>query len=307
MCYDFSRCSTPFNVWEKTDSAHTGWIPESADLRPRIRRNDSPVVYCLEKVEEDTSPPPGPTSGARSSVQLCHNVVQHSNLWSTTGHAVGSVLIAIILGPWAAVAAVSLALVVQALVFGDGGVTAIGANCLNMAVVMPFAGWGVYRLIVRRAPAESPRHRLGAAIGGYVGLNVAAVTAALMLGIQPLIAHDAIGRALYNPYGLSVALPAMAAGHLLVFGFVEAAVTGLVVAYVQRTDPHFCRARQVLPGATRLKEPGVRFRHGDCGDGGAHRSDSAGIVSAGEISAGSAWGEWSSAESESESATFPRE
>ena len=155
----------------------------------------------------------------------------------TSGHAVGSVLVAILLGPWAAMIAVSLALIVQAVVFCDGGITAIGANCLSMAVVMPFAGWWVYRLIAGAAPAGSRRHVFGAAVGGYVGINAAAFVIAVMFGIQPLIARDAMGHALYCPFPLQVAIPAMAVGHLLVFGFVEAAVTGLVVAHVQRTEP----------------------------------------------------------------------
>lgn len=154
----------------------------------------------------------------------------------TTGHAVGSVLIAVLLGPWAAVIAVSIALGVQALVFGDGGITAFGANCLNMAVIMPFAGYGVYRLVAARSELTSPRRWIGAALGGYVGLNAAAVSTAIMFGMQPVLAHDAAGYAHFAPYPLAVAVPVMALGHLLVFGIVEAAVTGLVVAYLQRTD-----------------------------------------------------------------------
>ena len=154
----------------------------------------------------------------------------------TTGHAVGAVLVAVLLGPWAACIAVSIALVVQALLFGDGGITCIGANCLNMAVIMPFVGYGVYRLVSARSEITSPRRWMGAALGGYMGLNVAAVSAGLMFGIQPALAHDAAGHALYAPYPLAVAVPAMALGHLLVFGIVEAVVTGLVVAYLQRAD-----------------------------------------------------------------------
>ena len=70
----------------------------------------------------------------------------------STGHAVGATLIAIILGPWAACLSVSIALVIQALLFGDGGITAIGANCFNMAVVMPFVGFYLYRLIAGDKP-----------------------------------------------------------------------------------------------------------------------------------------------------------
>jgi cobalt/nickel transport system permease protein len=154
----------------------------------------------------------------------------------TTGHAVGAVLVAVLLGPWAACIAVSVALIVQALLFGDGGITCIGANCLNMAVIMPFAGYGVYRLVSARSDATSRRRWIGAAVAGYVALNVAALSTAVMFGIQPVLAHDAAGHALYAPYPLKIAVPAMALEHLLVFGIVEAVLTGLVVAYLQRTD-----------------------------------------------------------------------
>lgn len=65
----------------------------------------------------------------------------------STGHAVGGAIIGIVLGPWAAVISISVALVLQALIFGDGGVTTIGANCFNMAVVIPFAASYIYGLI----------------------------------------------------------------------------------------------------------------------------------------------------------------
>ena len=71
---------------------------------------------------------------------------------SSTGHAVGSTVIAIALGPWAAVIAVSLALIIQALLFGDGGITAIAANCFNMAFLKPFVGYYTYLLIAGDKP-----------------------------------------------------------------------------------------------------------------------------------------------------------
>src|SRR5438309_7387436 len=84
----------------------------------------------------------------------------------TTAHAVGGVLIAVLLGPWAAVIAVSIALLIQALFFGDGGVLAYGANAINMAIVMPFVGYQAYRLLApRNHPLTSPRRPLAAAIG----------------------------------------------------------------------------------------------------------------------------------------------
>ena len=155
----------------------------------------------------------------------------------STGHAVGGVLVAILLGPWAALIAVTVALVVQALLFGDGGVTAIGANCFNMAVVMPFAGYGVYRLVGAGASLDSRRRVIAAFVSGYLGINAAALLAGVEFGLQPLLHHTADGQALYCPYGLKVAVAAMAGEHLLVFGWVEAVVTALVIKYLQKQAP----------------------------------------------------------------------
>ena len=155
----------------------------------------------------------------------------------STGHAVGGVLVAILLGPWAALIAITVALVVQALLFGDGGVTAVGANCFNMATVIPFVGYYTYRLISAGAPKDSGRRVIAAFVAGYIGINVAALLAGIEFGIQPLLHHTADGHALYCPYGLKVAVTAMAGEHLLVFGWVEAVVTALVVKYLQKQAP----------------------------------------------------------------------
>ena len=153
----------------------------------------------------------------------------------STGHAVGGVLIAIAVGPWGAMLSLSIALAIQALLFGDGGITAIGANCLNMAFVMPCAGVLSYRLLCRVFTSEKGK-AVAAGIAGWIGLNCAAFTTALMFGIQPLLHTGADGRALYAPYPLSVAIPAMMLEHLLLFGVVEALVTGFAVYYLQRSE-----------------------------------------------------------------------
>lgn len=155
----------------------------------------------------------------------------------TTGHAVGAVLVAVLLGPWAATIAVSVALVIQALLFGDGGLTAIGANCFNMAFVLPFAGYAVYRIISGRSPVTSVRRVAAAGIAGYVGLVTASLCAGIEFGIQPLLHHTASGQALYCPYGLKVAITTMLGEHLLIFGWIELIVTALVVKYLQKQEP----------------------------------------------------------------------
>lgn len=154
----------------------------------------------------------------------------------STGHAVGGAIIGIVMGPWAAVISISVALVLQALVFGDGGVTAIGANCFNMAVVMPFSAYYLYRLISGSSDLSSSRRLYAAAIAGYVSLVLSAALVGFEFGIQPILQHDAGGMPLYMPYGLNVTMPAMILEHL-VFGLVEALVTVLIFAYIRKTDP----------------------------------------------------------------------
>ena len=152
----------------------------------------------------------------------------------STAHATGAILIAIVLGPWAAVIAMSVALVIQALVFGDGGILAIGANTFNMAFVAPFVGYGVYCFLSHHAPSGSKRQIFAAAIAAYIGLNAAAFTAAVEFGIQPLLFTAPDGTPLYCPYGLEVAIPAMMLAHLTVAGFVEGTVTAVALKFITR-------------------------------------------------------------------------
>jgi cobalt/nickel transport system permease protein len=155
----------------------------------------------------------------------------------STGHAVGGAIIGIVLGPWAAVISISVALLLQALIFGDGGITAIGANCFNMAVIMPFSAYYIYKIIGGGSDLNSSRRLAAAAVAGYISLTLAAGFTGLEFGIQPMLHQDSSGVPLYMPYGLNVAFPAMLLEHLLFFGFIEALVTALIFAYIRRTDP----------------------------------------------------------------------
>lgn len=155
----------------------------------------------------------------------------------TTAHAVGMGIATIVLGPWAAILAISIALMIQALFFGDGGITAFGANCFNMAIVGSLVAYGVYHLVSADAPLRSARRVVAGAVAGYVAINAAALCAAFEFGIQPLLFQDATGAPLYAPYPLSVAIPAMMLAHLTLAGAAEAIITGGIVAYLQRANP----------------------------------------------------------------------
>jgi cobalt/nickel transport system permease protein len=129
-----------------------------------------------------------------------------------------------------------VALLIQALFFGDGGILAYPVNAFNMALLLPFVAYGVYRLLARRSGLSSGRRVLAAAAGAYIGINVAALAAAIEFGVQPTLFHKADGTPLYAPFHLAQTIPAMLIPHLLVAGVVEAAVTGAVIAYLQRAN-----------------------------------------------------------------------
>ncbi len=213
----------------------------------------------------------------------------------TTGHAVGVGIASVVLGPSASILAISVAIVIQALFFGDGGITAIGANCFNMAIVGSLVAYGSYRVLAHGSGLASHRRILAAALAGYAAINVSALFAAVEFGIQPIFFRDAAGTPLYCPYPLSVSIPAMMIGHLTFAGLAELVITAGVVAYLQRADPALLRRTAPDAPDRMSSEPGI---------------NSLGVLPIlrrlwlglavlliltplGIIAAGGAWGEWS--------------
>lgn len=192
----------------------------------------------------------------------------------SSGHMVGSVVVSAVLGPWAGVVALSLALTLQAFLFGDGGITALGANCFNMAFLMSFSGYYAYRLFSAGAPGFL-RRAAASALAAYIAVNLASLAVAVELGLQPLIARGADGMPLYAPYPLSIAIPAMLIPHLLFFGPVEALGTGMVVSYIHRTNEELLhKARGMRPLWAALIALII-------------------LTPLGLIASGAPWGEWS--------------
>ncbi|MCL4476437.1 MAG: cobalt transporter CbiM [Nitrospirae bacterium] len=201
--------------------------------------------YASQKIKKSlkaTQIPLLALSAAFSFVIMMFNIPLPAG---TTGHATGATLIAILIGPWAAVIAVSIALVIQALVFGDGGITAIGANCFNMAFAEVLVGYAIFRLIAGRqreaTNTQGTRFLIGAAIGSYVGINFAAFLTAFELGIQTILHVGQDGRPLYSPFPLKLTIPAIMIEHVALFGVVEAVVTVMVLLYLRKSHPDLLR------------------------------------------------------------------
>jgi cobalt/nickel transport system permease protein len=156
----------------------------------------------------------------------------------STGHAVGGTLVAIILGPWAALISVSVSLLIQALFFADGGITSFAANCFNMAFILPFVGYIIYKVIVGEADTKSRKHCLGAGISSYLALVLAGGFTGLEFGVQTVL-HPAIdGKFPYFMFPISISVPAIMIEHIILFGLIEGIITLLVIRYLQKTEPN---------------------------------------------------------------------
>lgn len=203
-------------------------------------------------------------------------------------HAVGAVFIAVLMGPWAACIAVSTALAIQALIFGDGGILALGANCFNIAFAMSFVGYYTYKVIAGGSAISSRRSMAGIFAGSYLGLNIAALLTAVEFGIQPLLFKTAEGIPEFGFYPLSVSIPAMMSEHLLIAGPVEGIVTVSAIAYLAKFAPHLLeKAAGHGTAETEKKSVWVRYRAFFIGLSILILATPLGL-----FATGTAWGEW---------------
>ncbi len=210
----------------------------------------------------------------------------------TTGHAVGVGAATVVLGPWASMLAVSIALLIQAVFFGDGGITTLGANCFNMAIVGSIVAHIVYRAVAGRSAITSSRRVIAAGLAGYAAINVAALFAACELGIQPLFFKDTSGAPLYAPYALHIAIPAMMLGHLTFAGLAELFVSGGVVAYLQRTNPALLGQKPSARAEEGTRPSAIAIGWGTTRPLWIRLVLLMLLTPLGILAAGTAWGEW---------------
>ena len=140
----------------------------------------------------------------------------------TSGHLLGGTLLAIALGPWIGSLVMASVLLLQALLFGDGGLLVFGANFLNMGLVGTWGGYAVYRAVRALVPG-----RVGLYVGAAVAAWLAMVAGAALAGVE-------IGLSRTAP--LATVTGAMVAVHAVI-GLIEAGVTVAVVRYLAATRP----------------------------------------------------------------------
>lgn len=151
----------------------------------------------------------------------------------TSGHLLGGTLAAILLGPWAAVLVMACVVAIQALIFQDGGVIALGFNIVNMGVLTAFTGYLTYQLTRRLLGPGRRSLLIGGAVGGWLSMMIGALAVGVELGVSGT-----------SPIG--VAVPAMAAVHA-VLGLIEAGITVGALAFITASRPDLVATGEAAP------------------------------------------------------------
>ena len=151
----------------------------------------------------------------------------------TTGHLIGSVLVAVLLGPYAAMIVIVVILLIQALLFGDGGLTAFGLNVVNMAILGCFSGWYIYRAFPSKFKIPGIFFASWAAV--FIG--------AFACSIELAVSHAISG----GSYGISgfIAYPTMLSLHAII-GIGEAIITSGVIIFISRISPEILHMPKIM-------------------------------------------------------------
>lgn len=203
------------------------------------------VLYAARRTRNDLGEAQIPLLGVLAAGIFVAQMLNFPIGGGTTGHLVGAALATILLGPYAMIIIITVVLIIQALLFGDGGVTALGLNILNMAIVGGGIATVIYYGLNRNGPSDRKTRWYGSMfVAAWAATVVAALACAVELGVSAAI----------NPeFGipLSIAVPAMGITHAFI-GIGEGVVTVLVVAFIAAVRPEIIstRRRAGLPAAS---------------------------------------------------------
>ncbi len=183
------------------------------------------VAYAARRVERDMSPERVPLVGAAAAFVFAAQMVNFRIAAGTSGHLLGGILAAALLGPHAAVLAMTAVLVVQALVFQDGGITALGANIFNMAIIPCYVCWPIAAALGR---GSRRAFLAGVAVAAWLAVFLGAVACAVEIGLS-------------GAAPLGAALAAMGGVHAIL-GLAEAALTVAALSLILRWRPDLVAA-----------------------------------------------------------------
>jgi cobalt/nickel transport system permease protein len=185
------------------------------------------LAVALRQANRNLPPRQVPMLGLSAAFIFAGQMINFPVPGGTSGHLLGGTLAAVLLGPSPAVISLSAVLIVQCLLFADGGITALGANLFNMALVGGVGGWFIYRGISRILPGLRGR-LLGAAFAAWCTTVLAAVACAAQLAISGTV-----------PWSLAFAT--MANVHMVI-GIGEALITAMVLASIAAVRPEIVDA-----------------------------------------------------------------
>lgn len=184
------------------------------------------IGYCVNRASKIFNDKLVPMMGVMSAFIFAAQMLNFPVAGGTSGHLLGGVLAVVLLGPYPGAIVISVVLIIQALLFQDGGITALGANIFNMAIVGALGGYLVYAGLFRVTKGKLV---LSTAVASWFSVVASASVCALEL-------------ALSGTSPLTVALPAMAGIHAII-GVGEAVITTLVVSFVLKVRPDLVYAR----------------------------------------------------------------
>ena len=202
------------------------------------------VGLALRQVRRELPPRRVPLLGLAAAFLFAAQMVNFPVAGGTSGHVVGGVLVAALLGPSAAIVVLTAVLIVQCFLFADGGVSALGANLLNMGILGAGGGYLVYRLVASRVRGLRGQVT-GVAFGGWVSSVLAAIGCAGELAWSHTVAWSA-------------GFPMMASVHMVI-GLGEGLIGALAFAAIARTRPELVAERTPASGGTL---PGGILRYG---------------------------------------------
>ena len=188
------------------------------------------IGYAVRRVNRELDERQIPLMGVTAAFIFAAQMMNFTVAGGTSGHLLGGALAAILLGPWAGMLVLTSVLAVQALLFQDGGLLALGANVFNMAVVGVLVGWVVYATL-RRLLGERPWAMM---VSGFAAAWLSVFVASLVAAAELAISGT-------SP--LVVALPAMGLVHALI-GIGEGLITVGVLAFLQVARPDLLTLRQ---------------------------------------------------------------
>ena len=191
--------------------------------------------YAVRRVRRELDERQIPLLGVTAAFIFAAQMINFTVIGGTSGHLLGGALAAILLGPWAGMLVLTSVLAVQALLFQDGGLLALGANVLNMAVVGVLLGWVVYSGLRRLLGGKT----WGMMVSGFAAAWISVVSASILAAAELAVSGT-------SPWGL--VMPAMGAVHALI-GVGEGLITVAVLAFLRSTRPDLLTLRQAVSHA----------------------------------------------------------